>query len=132
MNDLLDYIREVNTTLARACQSATHDDPQNSDASIAIASDLELHALFKIRRFTFVRYLISTNIQDRAFPSDIAEGLNELKPTVEVDEDGGEYRRCKTLLSIPLRWSSWDRGCPDRLGPAGRERGRSRSGARGC
>ena len=57
MNDLLDYILEVNTTLARACQSATHDDSQNSDASIAIASDLELHALFKVSYMAFLASL---------------------------------------------------------------------------
>ncbi|TBU53527.1 WD40-repeat-containing domain protein [Dichomitus squalens] len=44
----------------------------NSDASVSIASDLDIYALFK----------------DKDFPLDIAGALKEFKPTVDVDEDG--------------------------------------------
>ncbi|KAI1791420.1 WD40 repeat-like protein [Ganoderma leucocontextum] len=54
VNHLLDYILE------------------NSDASMAIASDLDLYALFK----------------DQQFPADVPAALASSKPTVEVDENG--------------------------------------------
>ncbi|RPD70204.1 WD40 repeat-like protein [Lentinus tigrinus ALCF2SS1-7] len=54
VNELLDYILE------------------NSEASIAIASDRDLYALFK----------------DQEFPDDITAALYELQPSVELDEHG--------------------------------------------
>ncbi|KAI0673282.1 hypothetical protein C8Q78DRAFT_1024064 [Trametes maxima] len=45
---------------------------QNSEAEVAIASDLDLYALFK----------------DQEFPQDIPAALSELQPSVEIDESG--------------------------------------------
>ncbi|KAI0633183.1 WD40-repeat-containing domain protein [Trametes polyzona] len=49
---------------------------EKSDAEIAIASDLDLYALFK------------ACTHGREFPEDVAEALIELDPKIEVDESG--------------------------------------------
>ncbi|KAM5536984.1 hypothetical protein V8D89_009313 [Ganoderma adspersum] len=58
---------------------------RTSEADIAIASDLDLTALFRDR--------------DGTFPDDIPAALTELSPAVEVDEHGG------MLFSLRLPWS---------------------------
>lgn len=95
MKDVLDYILETVSYAPRWCSILVTDRVlgQNQEVKLAIASDLDLYALFKV---CFIRAYSVGDVtgrvaQDQDFPDDVAAELRRLKPAVELDENNGRY-----------------------------------------
>ena len=92
---------------------------QTSEANTAVASDLDLIALFRVSsgegclRVRTDSHLIR---QDREFPHNIAEAIVQLSPLVEVDESGGMFPcAVQQRLQFTVHRGGGDRICRIRL-----------------